>query len=205
MIRNCVARNYNGDGISFQITDNVQVVNSESYGHSGYGIHPGTGSPRASVKGCRIHHNGEVGLFLCWRVRAGLFEDNVIENNGKYGISIGHKDTDNLFVNNRIIGNGFCGVYFRKENFKNSGHRNTFNGNKVVNNGAQKEGYGFYIEPEAGDLVITKNQIAETRTGSSRTQRYGVYKAAGVGSITIQDNQMGGHVEKDIFEISQMR
>jgi parallel beta-helix repeat protein len=205
MIRNCIARNYNGDGISFQITDNVQVVNSESYGHSGYGIHPGTGSPRASVKGCRIHHNGEVGLFLCWRVRGGRFEDNVIENNGKYGISIGHKDTDNLFVNNRITANGFCGVYFRKETFKNSGHRNTFSGNKVVNNGAQKEGYGFYIEPQAGDLVITKNQIAETRTGSSRTQRYGVYKAVGAGSVTIQDNQMGGHVEKDIFEVSQMR
>ena len=27
-VRNCVARNYNGDGISFQITDNVQVLNN---------------------------------------------------------------------------------------------------------------------------------------------------------------------------------
>ena len=26
IIRNCTARNYNGDGISFQITDNVQVL-----------------------------------------------------------------------------------------------------------------------------------------------------------------------------------
>lgn len=200
IVRNCVARNYNGDGISFQITDNVQVLNSESYGHSGYGIHPGTGSPRATVKGCRIHDNGQVGLFLCWRVREGRFEDNVIENNGKYGISIGHKDTDNLFANNTVSGNGFCGVYFRKETFKNSGHRNTFNGNKVLNNGGQKEGYGFYIEPFAGELVIAKNQIADTRSGSSRTQRYGVYRAAGAGPLKIQDNQMAGHAVGDIFE-----
>ena len=46
IVRNCTARNYNGDGISFQITDNVQILNSESYGHAGYGIHPGTGSER---------------------------------------------------------------------------------------------------------------------------------------------------------------
>jgi len=30
VVRNCIARNYNGDGISFQITENVQVLNSES-------------------------------------------------------------------------------------------------------------------------------------------------------------------------------
>ncbi len=205
VIRNCVARNYNGDGISFQITDNVQVLNCESYGHAGYGIHPGTGSPRAMVKGCRIHDNVQVGLFLCWRVREGRFEDNLIENNGKYGVSIGHKDTDNLFVNNTITSNGFSGVYFRKETFKNSGHRNTFNGNKVLNNGSQKEGYGFYIEPFAGDLVIAKNQVAETRSGSGRTQRYGVYKTPGAGSVQLQDNQMGGHVERDVFEANQTR
>ena len=204
-IRNCVARNFNGDGISFQITDNVQVLNSESFGHTGYGIHPGTGSPRATVKSCRIHDNGQVGLFLCWRVRDGRFEDNQIENNGKYGISIGHKDTDNAFVNNTITGNGFSGVYFRKETFKNSGHRNHFTANKVLNNGNAKEGYGFYIEPLAGDLLISKNQITDTRSGKERTQRFGVYKAAGVGIVKVEDNDMQGHIEKDVFEVSQKR
>src|SRR5262245_7255379 len=203
VVRNCVAKNFNGDGISFQITYNVQVLNSESHGHSGYGVHPGTGSPHATVKGCRIHDNGQVGLFLCWRVRDGRFEDNTIENNGKYGVSIGHKDTDNAFVNNTIAGNGFSGVYFRKETFKNSGHRNTFTGNKVLNNGSAKEGYGFYIEPLAGDLVISKNQITDTRAGKERTQRFGVYKAAGAGSVKVEDNQMEGHVERDVFEVSQ--
>lgn len=200
IVRNCVARNYNGDGISFQITDNIQVLNCESFGHTGYGVHPGTGSDRPTVKNCRLHDNGQVGLFLCWRVRHGQFSDNVIERNGQYGISIGHKDTDNLFQNNKVSGNGFCGVYFRKETLKNGGHRNTFHGNEVLDNGNAQRGYGFYVEPHAGDLVIAGNRIAETRTGAGITQRHGIYKVAGAGAIQMETNTMAGHKEKDYFE-----
>ena len=200
IVRNCVARNYNGDGISFQITDNIQVLNCESFGHTGYGVHPGTGSDRPAVKNCRLHDNGQVGLFLCWRVRHGQFSDNVIERNGQYGISIGHKDTDNLFQDNKVSGNGFCGVYFRKETLKNGGHRNTFHGNEVLDNGNAQRGYGFYVEPYAGDLVITGNRVAETRAGAGITQRYGIYKVAGAGGIQMETNTMAGHKEKDYFE-----
>ncbi len=202
-VRNCVARNYNGDGISFQITENVRILNCESFGHTGFGIHPGTGSDRPTVKDCRIHNNGQVGLFLCWRVRHGQFLDNTIENNGQYGISIGHKDTDNTFVNNTVSGNGFCGVLFRQETLSNSGHRNEFKANKIVNNGDPKQGYGFYVEPHAGNIVITGNRIAEIRTGTERTQRYGIYVLPGAGPVQAQDNIMEGHVEKDYFEAKQ--
>ena len=64
-VRNCTARNYNGDGISAQISDGVQILNSESYGHSGYGVHPGTGSANTLVKSCKLYDNGQIGLFLC--------------------------------------------------------------------------------------------------------------------------------------------
>jgi len=198
-VRNCTARNYNGDGISFQISDGVQVLNSESYGHAGYGVHPGTGSANALVKDCRMHDNGDIGLFLCWRVRHGRFENNVIENNGHYGISIGHKDTDNEFLGNTISGNGISGVYFRKETAKNSGSRNVFRDNKVLNNGNAQEGYGFYIQPFATDLVIDGNQIADTRTGN-RTQKYGIYKAPGAGSVEAKNNVMSGHSASDFHD-----
>jgi parallel beta-helix repeat protein len=198
-VRNCTARNYNGDGISFQISDGVHVLNSESYGHAGYGIHPGTGSVNALVKDCRMHNNGDIGLFLCWRVRHGRFENNLIENNGHYGISIGHKDTDNEFVGNTIARNGITGVYFRKETPKNSGSRNVFRNNKVLDNGNVREGYGFYIEPHAGDLVIEGNQIADTR-GRSGTQKYGIYKAVGAGSVEARNNSMSGHSAQDYHD-----
>jgi parallel beta-helix repeat protein len=204
-IRNCVARNYNGDGISFQITDNVRVLNCESYGHTGYGVHPGTGSDQPTVKDCRLHDNGQVGLFLCWRARHGQFLNNTIENNGQYGISIGHKDTDNLFVGNTVSGNGFCGVLFRRETPSNSGHRNTFKDNKILNNGDAKQGYGFYVEPYAGNILVTGNRIADTRTGNERTQRYGIYVLPGAGPIRAQGNVMEGHSEKDYFEARQER
>jgi parallel beta-helix repeat protein len=199
VVRNCTARNYNGDGISFQISENVQVLNSESYGHAGYGVHPGTGSERPLVKGCRLHDNGQIGLFLCWRVRHGTFEDNTIEDNGRYGISIGHKDTDNLFVNNTIARNGSAGVYFRQETLANSGHRNTFRNNQVLDNGNANSGYGFYISPCAGELTIENNRIAETRS-SGGTQRTGIYKAAGAGSLQYRNNTMSGHTGGDYHE-----
>ena len=199
IVRNSTARNYNGDGISFQISQNVQVLNCESYGHAGYGVHPGTGSDRPLVKGCRLHDNGDIGLYLCWRVRHGLFADNIIEKNGHYGIDIGHKDTDNEFVNNTVARNGVAGVRFRQETFKNSGHRNTFRNNQVVDNGNAKVGYGFYIAPCAGDLVIENNRIAETRT-KGRTQRIGIYKASGTGALESRNNTMSGNLEAEYRE-----
>ncbi|HZU26885.1 MAG TPA: right-handed parallel beta-helix repeat-containing protein [Bryobacteraceae bacterium] len=190
-VRNCVARNYNGDGISFQISDGVRVENCESYGHAGYGVHPGTGSANAVVQACRLHDNGDIGLFLCWRVRHSRFAGNVIESNGHYGISIGHKDTDNEFVDNTIARNGVTGVYFREETQANSGHRNVFRGNKVLDNGNARQGYGFYVEPHAGDLLIEGNQIGDTRSNGA-TQKTGIYAASGAGSIEARNNTTVG-------------
>ena len=195
-VRRATARNWNGDGISWQVSDGVKVLDSESYGHAGYGAHPGTGSANSVVENCRLHDNSDIGLFLCWRVRHGRFSNNRIEGNGHYGISIGHKDTDNEFTGNTIAHNGTAGVLFRKETPQNSGSRNIFRDNKVLDNGNAKEGYGFYIEPSATDLLIEKNQIAETR-GKGGTQRYGVYRTPGATAPTLRDNTMSGHSVAD--------
>jgi len=199
-VRNCVALNYNGDGISFQITDNIKVFDCESHGNSNYGIHPGTGSPNSEISGCRFHHNDRIGFFLCWRVRYGHFHDNLIENNGLYGISIGHKDTDNLFENNTIRNNGFSGVYFRKETFKLSGHRNVFRSNEIRDNGNEDRGYGVYVVPHAGEITLEGNTIEDTRSGGERTQRYGVYVAKNAGPVTLKENVMKGHLTGDFFD-----
>src|SRR5205823_14299056 len=95
--------------------------------------------------------------------------------------------------------NGRTGVYFRRETPANSGHRNTFRNNQVLDNGDAKSGYGFYVAPCAGDLVIENNRIAETRA-SGGTQRIGIYKVAGAGSIQSRHNTMSGHIEADYRE-----
>jgi nitrous oxidase accessory protein NosD len=203
-VKNCVARNWNGDGISFQISDGVQVSDSESTGHAGYGVHPGTGSANSVVERCHLHHNGDIGLYLCWRVRHGKFRDNVIEDNGHYGISIGHKDTDNEFTNNTIARNGVSGVFYRAENALNSGSRNTFRDNKVLDNGGAQAGYGFYISPNVNDTVIAGNQISDTR-GSKGTQRYAIYKAKGAGQVTLENNTMEGNSAGNYYEGNPVR
>jgi parallel beta-helix repeat protein len=190
VIRNCKVRGYNGDGISFQITDNIDVIGCESYENTNYGIHPGTGSPNAEITGCHFHDNDRIGFFLCWRVRYGKFSDNLIENNGLYGISIGHKDTDNLFTGNTIRGNGFCGIYFRPEQFELSGHRNVIRDNEITDNGGNEEGYGIYVDPAAGDITVENNRIGDSGKG---VQKWGVYVAEGAGKVDLKDNQITGH------------
>ncbi|MEA2064182.1 MAG: right-handed parallel beta-helix repeat-containing protein, partial [Gemmatimonadota bacterium] len=201
LIKNCVARNFNGDGISVQITERVRVIGCELYGMTGTGMHPGTGSPYCEVSDCHFHDNDQDGFFLCWRVKHGEFTGNLIENNGRNGISIGHKDTDNLFTGNRVVGNGLYGVYFRNETGDNSGHRNVFRNNTIADNGNARQGAGFYIDPLAGDIVIENNRIADTRENESkRTQRYGVYRVKGAGPVTLKDNDMQGHTVADFYD-----
>jgi hypothetical protein len=77
VIASCVVTNYNGDGISFQQSNDAQVLNCVSEANNGLGLHPGSGSQRPVVRGCTARNNGEDGLFLCWRVKQGVFEENI--------------------------------------------------------------------------------------------------------------------------------
>ena len=81
-------------------------------------------------------------------------------------------------------------VYFRKETLKNSGHRNVFRNNTVVDNGSAKDGYGFYISDATRDIVIEKNKIADTRKAGA-TQKVAIYKTPGAGTVASRDNDLG--------------
>ncbi|MEZ6077734.1 MAG: right-handed parallel beta-helix repeat-containing protein [Pirellulaceae bacterium] len=48
-LRGVETRNYNGDGISFQICHDVVVEDCYSHGNSDLGIHPGSGSQRPLI------------------------------------------------------------------------------------------------------------------------------------------------------------
>ena len=104
-MRKVTARNYNGDGISWQICHDVLVEDCFSHDHTGLGLHPGSGSQRSIIRRNRMSGNDQ-GLFFCWGVKWALAEKNYIENSRKYGISIGHHDTDNLVRDNDVRGSG---------------------------------------------------------------------------------------------------
>ena len=168
-IRDCVVRNYNGDGISFQVSQRVVVEDCIVEGNAGLGLHPGSGSQDPIVRRNRSRDNGGDGLFVCWRVKRGRFEDNELEGNRGVGISIGHKDTDNLFRGNTITGNGGAGVLFREESEPMGAHRNVFERNRIVDN-ARSGGSAaacVVIRGHHRDLVFRDNTIGATTPGGS--------------------------------------
>ena len=60
MIQGCVVRDYHGDGISFQQSNDVTVVDCVSEGNADLGLHPGSGSQRPVVKNCVARLTGTV-------------------------------------------------------------------------------------------------------------------------------------------------
>lgn len=185
-IRGITARNYNGDGLSWQICHDVLVENCTSEGHTGLGFHPGSGSQRTIMRGNRVVGNA-IGIFFCWGVRHGIAEDNHIEGNDT-GISIGHHDTDNVVRSNVVIGSKKAGVHFRPERGPDfTGDRNRIENNRLVDNGPDG---GFAVDIQGGtkSIVLAGNEITETRQGARTAIRIG----AETRDITLQDNRIRG-------------
>ncbi len=187
VITGCVVRNYNGDGISFQQSNDVTVTDCVSEDNAVLGLHPGSGSQRPTVRNCIARRNGTDGLFLCWRVRHGLFEQNTLEENGQFGISIGHKDSDNILRHNTVRQNKQHGVFFRNESLGMAPHRNRLEENTIENNG----GAEIRIRGEVNDLVFVKNTIRDAQDESAP----GILIEEKVGKVNLQDNAIQTKVQ----------
>jgi parallel beta-helix repeat protein len=164
-IRDCTVRDYKGDGISFQVSSKVTVENCLVENNGGLGLHPGSGSQSPVLRRNRSIGNGQDGLFVCWRVKHGLFEHNEIRGNQRVGISIGHKDTDNLFRHNVIESNADAGVLFRSESEAMGAHRNVFEENRIIDNGRTANGKPraeIVIHGPHHDLVFRRNKIGRS-------------------------------------------
>jgi parallel beta-helix repeat protein len=185
-IRNCAVREYNGDGISFQVSDRVTVEDCLSENNAGLGLHPGSGSQSPVLRRNRSLGNGSDGLFVCWRVRHGLFEDNEIRGNKRIGISIGHKDSDNLFRRNTVVGNAEAGVFFRNETEPMGAHRNVFEDNRILDNGATAKG-SIVIRGYHHDLVFRRNTIGFSNPVSKPIP--GIYSSKVARNLRAEDNQ----------------
>ncbi|MEL7588316.1 MAG: right-handed parallel beta-helix repeat-containing protein [Prolixibacteraceae bacterium] len=193
-IENVHVRNFDSDGISWQITENVTVRNCEVSGCANAGLHPGAGTLYTRIEGNYCHNNDIYGLFVCWRVRHGIVRGNRFTENGHFGIDTGHMDTDMLFEENQISQNGHAGVHFRPEIKANAPHRNVFRNNTVENNGGKKEGYGFLINSPAEDVVLDGNII---RNSGGSIQKAAVFIGEKAHPVKLVQNQISGHSEKE--------
>jgi hypothetical protein len=194
VIERCTVRGFSGDGISFQQSNDVIVNECLSEDNAGLGLHPGSGSQRATIRKCVARNNDSDGLFLCWRVRHGLFEDNLLEGNKRNGISIGHKDTDNLLRNNQVRDNAEDGVYFRDESAALAGHRNRLENNLIENNGRNQDVAGIRIRGKTRDVILMNNSIRDTRPPGSRRQTSAILLEENVGQVSLENNTLEGKI-----------
>ncbi|MBE7502140.1 MAG: right-handed parallel beta-helix repeat-containing protein [Verrucomicrobiales bacterium] len=197
VLRRCVVRDYHGDGISFQQSNDVVVEECLCEANANLGFHPGSGSQRPALRRNVARGNGEDGLFLCWRVKYGVFEGNVLEGNGRFGISIGHKDTDNLLRGNQVRSNRQAGVFFRLETEGMAAHRNRLEANLIENNGWTNDAAGIVVRGATRELVFRDNLIRDTRPREHRRQTVGIRVEADAGPVLLERNRIEASVPID--------
>jgi nitrous oxidase accessory protein NosD len=164
----------------------VRIEDCHSHGHTGLGLHPGSGSQRSTIRNCRLEGN-DIGIFFCWGVRFGTAEKNIIRGN-RIGVSIGHRDTDNLVSENEIRDSREAGILFRKEKDASAaGHRNRIERNRLIDNGAEG-GAAIDVAAPVRGVLIAGNVIRETRGG----RRQPVRVAPEAVSVTVRDNTIEG-------------
>jgi len=182
---NVTSRNYNGDGFSFQVCDDIQFQNCKAINNAGLGFHPGSGSQRPVFRNCEAHGNS-LGLFFCWAVSDGIAENCTLSGNKRYGISIGHRDTDNIIRNCTIERNGEAGIIFRREaeEFR-CGNRNRIENCVIRDNGRSKHGIGIDIQGKTEDITILNTRFANT---SGERQKIGIRIGADAERIVQKNN-----------------
>jgi hypothetical protein len=187
-IRGVTARNYNGDGISWQICHDVTVERCHSHDHTGLGLHPGSGSQRPLMRENKLERN-DIGLFFCWGVKFGLAEKNHIADNRGSGISIGHRDTDNVVRHNEVLRSGKVGILFRPERGQGfTGDRNLIEHNRVADTGGD-DAAAIDVQGVTSAIRLERNELVETRQPA---KRIGVRLGESVGQVALIDNRIEG-------------
>jgi hypothetical protein len=180
-IRGVQARNYNGDGISWQICHDVLVEDCVSEHHTGLGLHPGSGSQRPMIRNCRLIDN-DIGIFFCWGVKYGLAENNHI-------------------AGNEILRSREVGVLFRPERGRDfAGHRNRIERNRIIDTGATN-GIAIDIGGATEGIVLAGNTLVETRDPAARIA---VRLGPETRDIQLRNNQITGFAIK-VQQVSESR
>lgn len=188
-MRGVTARNYHGDGISWQVCHDVVVENCLSENHSGLGLHPGSGSQRPVMRNNTLRGNG-IGIFFCWGVKHGVAEKNRLLGN-RVGISIGHRDTDNLIAGNTIQGSAETGLLFRPEPGPAfAGHRNRILGNTFIDNSPAGAPV-IDIQGPTQSITLSDNEFSDSRGG---TPRVAVKQGPETRDIVVERSRTSGAV-----------
>ena len=182
-----VSRNFNGDGFSFQVCDDIHFERCRAENNANLGFHPGSGSQRPLFNDCQALHNSQ-GIFFCWGVTDGLAQRCTLSNNSAYGCSIGHRDTDNQLLDCTLEENGVYGLLFRQpQSLFRGAHRNRIERCLFRNNGALGKGIAIEFQGAAHDVTIRSNRFENTDRGSQKT------------AIRLSAESTGTRIEENVY------
>lgn len=203
-IRRVVARENNGDGISWQVCNDVTIEDCACLDNADLGLHPGSGSQRPIMVNNTIVGNS-IGLFFCWGVRHGLARGNNISDSRQYGLSIGHRDTDNLIQDNVIQRSGVHGILFREHpHAGRDPHRNVFEGNLIADSGLRGECVAVEMKGAPEGVIFRRNRITDSRRKSTKRTRIGLRINERVPHVTLAENGYEG-MEQDVVDLRLRR
>jgi hypothetical protein len=193
-IKNVTAKNYNGDGFSWQTSDDFRLENCKALNNADLGFHPGGGAQRPIVINCIGNENSQ-GMYFCWCVTDGLVQNCTFSGNLKYGISIGHRNTDNIIQNCLIENNKEVGILFRKDEEPEffGGNRNLIQNCTIKDNGT----IGINVLWKTKDITIENNKFVNSPNGNQKT---GILISKEAGKI----NTSGNTFEKTETEMKKL-
>ncbi len=189
-IKNVQIRDFNGDGMSWQVCHDVSVEDCCISNCAMLGLHPGSGSQRPVIRRNTVD-KCDTGIFWCWGVKNGLAEENTISN-CRIGISTGHRDTDNLMHHNRILDTQDTAILFRPERSPDrTSHRTVIEDSHIEN-----ASVGIHLSRGLEDVILRRNTI------SSKDGRMsvGILKEPGVERLILDCNTFDG-VKEEVQEL----
>jgi len=184
--RNVTARNYNGDGFSAQICDDVAFESCQALNNADLGFHPGSGSQRPVFRNCLSKGNG-YGIYFCWDITDGIVEGCVCVEN-RIGIHFAHRDTDNVIRRTAVERNTEVGIVFRAETEFRSANRNTIEDCIVRDNGIGQHAVGIDINGKTKDITIRNTRIEASKTGGDEGQVTGIRIGEEAARIVLEGN-----------------
>jgi hypothetical protein len=186
-IRGVTARNYHGDGISWQICHDVVVENCVSENNANLGLHPGSrlaapDHPQQHAPRKRHRHLLLLGCQIRHRRR---------EHDGGQSHRHLHRPSRHRQPGHRQprLRQQVNGVLFRPERGPDfAGHRNLIEGNTFIDNAAEG---GAVIDIQGGteSITIRNNTFTDSRPG---TPRLAVKSGPETKAIVVEANRLQG-------------
>lgn len=180
-------RDYRGEGLSFQMCQDMRISDCHFNENAGNGLHPGAGSTNALFERCEAQDNAKSGFFFCVRANHITVRDCRFRRNDT-GVSIGTRDCHNLIETCVIEENAGAGILVRRTPPPIEVHSCLIRTCRISGN-AYHDGQG-QIEIAAGahDLVLSNNQIG----GCAQRDLPGVFIEQGVTDIFLEKNKITG-------------